>query len=193
MSHSVLFAIVLAAGTSSRFGTLKQLQEYRGRSFVRRAVDLAEATCGERSVLVAGHDWKAVFDACKPVRGFVVVNSAYREGMASSIASGVEAVRHAADAVLLLLADQPLVTAEHLHALVSAWGGDPERLVATAFADTVGPPALLPSSNFDRLTALQGDRGAHTVLMEAGAKLRTVAFAPAAIDVDRPEDVVRLP
>jgi molybdenum cofactor cytidylyltransferase len=193
MSHSALFAIVLAAGTSSRFGTLKQLQEYRGTSFVRRAVDLAEATCGDRSVLVAGHDWRAVSDACKPLRGFLVLNSAYRNGMASSIVSGVEAVRHTADAVLLLLADQPLVTTAHLDALVGAWCGNPDDIVATAFADTVGPPVLMPSRDFDSLTALQGDCGARTVLREAGVRLRTVAFAPAAIDVDRPEDVVRLP
>jgi molybdenum cofactor cytidylyltransferase len=193
MSHPAIFAIVLAAGTSSRFGTLKQLQQYQGASFVRRAIDLAEATCGERSVLVTGHDWKAVFDACQPLRGFLVLNSRYRKGMASSIASGVATVRHVADAVLLLLADQPLVTAAHLEALVGAWGGDPDVIVATAFGATAGPPVVLPARYFARLTALRGDRGARAILMEAGDELRTVAFAPAAIDVDRPEDFVRLP
>lgn len=193
MPRPSIFAIVLAAGSSSRFGATKQLQEYHGAPLVRRAVNLAEAVCGECSVLVTGHDWLAVFDACKPLRGFVVHNSGYHSGMASSIASGVRAVQHAADAILLLLADQPLVTTAHLETLVSDWTGSPDAAVATAFAGSVGPPVLLPARYFGELTALRGDRGARAILTDAGTALKTVAFEPAAIDVDRPEDWIRLP
>ncbi|MGH8196078.1 MAG: nucleotidyltransferase family protein [Woeseiaceae bacterium] len=193
MPQPSIFAIVLAAGSSRRFGATKQLQEYHGAPLVRRAVDLAEAVCGECSVLVTGHERLAVLDACKPLRGFFVHNSDYPSGMASSIAGGVRTVHHAADAILLLLADQPLVTTAHLESLVSDWTGSPDAAVATAFAGTVGPPVLLPARYFGELTALRGDRGARAILTDGGTTLKTVPFEPAAIDVDRPEDWIRLP
>ncbi|MGH7128434.1 MAG: nucleotidyltransferase family protein [Planctomycetaceae bacterium] len=193
MSHPAVFAVVLAAGAGSRFGAQKLVQEYRGAALVRRAMGLAEAACGERSVLVTGHAWKAVFDASGPLRGFLVLNNGYREGIASSIVSGVRAVRHVADAILLLLADQPLVTAAHLRTVLARWEASREVIVATAFSGTAGPPALLPAHYFDRLLALRGDRGARAIIAGAGARLRTVPFGPAAVDVDRPDDLVKLP
>ncbi|HEX7718436.1 MAG TPA: NTP transferase domain-containing protein, partial [Woeseiaceae bacterium] len=59
-----LFAIVLAAGSSSRFGSTKQLQDYRGNPLARHTVCLAEAACGGRSILVLGHEWRDVLSAC---------------------------------------------------------------------------------------------------------------------------------
>ena len=60
MNRHGLFAIVLAAGSSSRFGSCKQLAEYRGQPLVRYAVRAAESVCGSNTVLVAGDDWQAV-------------------------------------------------------------------------------------------------------------------------------------
>ena len=126
--HSV-FALVLAAGESSRFGSTKQLAEYDGATLVGRTVRLAEDVCGERTVLVVGNDWKRVLAACGPLRGFFVRTDTYQSGMASSIACGVNSIAHGADAVLLLMADQPLVTAEHLRALINEWLEAPNEIV----------------------------------------------------------------
>lgn len=193
MANSRIFAVVLAAGESSRFGGSKQLQEYRNAPLVRRAMRLAEAASGEHSILVTGHDWRAVFDACKPLRGFLVHNSGYRSGMAGSIASGVRSVSRAADAILLLLADQPLITTQHLETLIGEWNGSAENIVATSFAGTTGPPILFPARYFGQLASLQGDRGARSILADAGERMREVAFEPAATDIDRPEDLDGLP
>lgn len=187
-----LYALVLAAGTSSRFGSVKQLQEYEHTPLVMHAVRLAESLCGPRSVLVAGHEWQAVVDACRPLRGFFINNARYREGMSTSIACGVKAVADAADAVLLLLADQPLVTGSHLAQLLAAWDESPAHIAATAFAATAGPPVIFPRLYFDELCELQGDHGARSVLTRAADCVREVWFEPAAVDIDRPEDVDKL-
>lgn len=187
-----LFAIVLAAGAGSRFGGTKQLATYDGMPLVARAVRLAEAVCGPRTVLVAGHDWRSVVDACQPLQGFFTINDAYRAGMGGSIACGVRAVREAADAVILMLADQPLVTVSHLQRLIAGWSDSADSIAATSFAGTEGPPVIFPRSYFPDLVALEGDQGARAVLKRAGGRVRRLEFAPAAVDVDAPGDLERL-
>lgn len=187
-----LFAVVLAAGSSSRFGSTKQLVTLDDAPLVRRAVRLAEAVCGPRSVLVAGHEWRAVVEACRPLRGFFLYNAQHRSGMGGSIACGVSAVMDAAAAVLLLLADQPLISARHLERLIAAWSVSPEAIAATSFAGTAGPPVIFPRRYFGELRQLQGDRGARAILAGAGGHVTQVRFENAAVDIDRPEDLHRL-
>ena len=118
MSKRAIFAIVLAAGASTRFGRTKQLEQFEGMPLAASAIRKAESVCGERTVLVTGKDWKEVASACEPLAGFFVINTDYEQGLASSIACGVRAVAESADAILLMLADLPLVTTEHLDKLV---------------------------------------------------------------------------
>jgi molybdenum cofactor cytidylyltransferase len=188
-----LFAIVLAAGSSTRFGSSKQLATYDGMPLVTRAMRLAESLCGPRSVLVAGNQWRPIVEVCRPLQGFFVNNIRYRSGMGSSIACGVRAVTGAADGVLLLLADQPLITARHLDQLVMTWTRSPDKIAATSFAETAGPPVIFPRRYFAALSELQGDRGAREILVSAGSHVHAVSLEEAAADIDVPEDIDRLP
>ena len=187
-----IHAIVLAAGASRRFGSTKQLADVDGTPLARRAVDTAGEVFGDRVTLVLGHDWQAVFEACSPLRGFVVINDQHAGGLGTSIARGVCAVRHAADAIVVLLADQPLIPAAQLGALCTAWSGAADEIVATGYAGTAGPPALFAAAAFDALAALRGDQGARQLLTDERFTLRTVTCEAAAVDIDRPEDLQRL-
>lgn len=184
-----LFAIVLAAGTSSRFGAVKQLQPWHGAPLVRGATALAEHACGERSMLVVGHQWRKVVAACRPLTGFIAVNDAYREGIGTSIRSGVQRVAHVADGVLVLLADQPLITRRHLDRLCARWRESPDSIVASRYSGTVGPPIVFPKRDFAALCALTGDAGARGVVARAANRVIAVEFENAAVDIDRPEDL----
>ena len=148
-----VFAVVLAAGTASRFGRTKQLEVLEGKTLVGRAMSVARSVCGIRSVLVVGHDSGPVVDAAGEL-GYVVVNDHYEDGIGGSIAAAVRAVSHVADAILLTLADQPLVTAAHLESLIEAWSGDDDEIVATSFADALGPPVLFPPGAFGTLSKI---------------------------------------
>lgn len=182
----------MAAGRSSRFGSTKQLIEISGEPMVRRAAALARDVCGERVITVIGHDCGKVLDALGSDAGFVVVNDDYHRGLSGSIARGVRACAKDADAILLHLADQPLVTTVHLQALVDAWSGGDDEIVATAFDDTQGPPVLFPRGAFDDLQVLTGDNGARALLRDSRFNVRTVRFEPAALDIDEPGDLATL-
>jgi len=191
-NHIEVYALVLAAGTSSRFGRTKQLEEFDGSSLVRRAVDAATAACADRQVLVVGHDWSAVADAGLGAGGFLVRNENHASGLGSSLALGVRALRHAAQAILVILADQPLVSAGHLRALIDTWSGAGDEIVATAHTDTAGPPVLFPRGCFDDLAQLRGDSGGKHLLSDPRFRTRTIRFEPAAVDIDTPADLARL-
>jgi len=192
LSEQRCFAVVLAAGKSRRFGANKQLQELDGQPLVRRAAALARAVCGKNTLLIVGHEWRRVVAAADQQCRFVVINENFGDGIGTSIAVAAKSLAQTADCMLILLADQPLISEDHLNALLSAWSGDDEEIVATAFAGTQGPPVLMPRGAFSDLARLEGDTGARQLLENPDYRLTTVWFDPAAIDIDSPDDLDRL-
>ncbi len=188
----IVFAAVLAAGRSSRFGTTKQLASLHGVPLVRRAAAAAARVCGGRVVTVLGHDCDSVLAALTGYRGFVVVNDDYRRGIGASIACAARACRPGADAMLLVFADQPLVTAEHLQALITNWSGADDEIVAAAYRDIHGPPVLFPRGAFDKLGRLDGDTGARALLRDPAFRVKSVPCEEAAVDVNTPDDLAAL-
>jgi len=189
MSVNSLYAVVLAAGEASRFGSTKQLADFAGEPLAARAIRTAEIVCGSRSLLVTGNDWYKVSAACEPLQGFMILNPRFADGLASSLAQGVRSVCDVADGMLLMLADQPLITTEHLKSLVKAWHSNPDSICASAYADTVGPPVIFPRRCFSDLMELRGDRGAKAVIDGNRDKVVTIQFEDAAVDIDRPDDL----
>lgn len=191
-STGKIFATVLAAGAATRFGATKQVAELDGVTLVKRAMGAAAAACGDKVLLVVGHDWKVVNAACGPPRGFIVCNDRYQDGLGSSIALATRSVKHVARAIIVLLADQALVSPLHIRSLCNAWSGRGDEIVATEYAGTVGVPALFPSACFGDLMRLQGDNGARRLLSDERFRLRRILFEPAAVDIDTPDDLRRI-
>lgn len=172
-----LTAIVLAAGGSRRLGAPKQLLPFRGTTLLQHAIDTARAACDAVRVVVNPE----LHDKVGGVE--VVVNEEWEEGIGSSIRRGLEGID---GAVLLMLCDQPHVTAEHLRALIAANA----PIAATGYRGISGVPAFFAPRFLDELRALRGDEGARRVIERHGAT--TIAFEAAAFDVDTPADAQKL-
>ena len=190
--HLGIYNLVLAAGSADRFGAPKQLAEFRGQSLLLRVLELSGQITGTETVLVVGAQWLRVVEECRTLNPFIVRNEHFESGMASSIATGIRAIQPVADAVLILLADQPMITAGHLKKLQKEWLASPESIVATEFADVAGPPVIFPAEYFDALLSLRGDRGARSIIKDNAEKVIKIPFADAAIDIDTPEDLRRI-
>lgn len=184
-----IFSVILAAGSSRRFGSTKQTLLLDGTPLIKHVVNVARQVCGNRNLIIAGHDWSNVVNAVPTGGSFFAINEQYADGMGSSIALAIKACQFRANAVLLMLCDQPLISAHHLNALIEKWSGDENQIVATTFAETIGPPVLFARGTFADLLALHGDQGANALLHDPRFDLHTVPFADAAVDIDTPKDL----
>ena len=187
-----LHAIVLAAGASSRFGSAKQLVRVAGRPLLHTAVARAAEVAGTAVSVVLGARAAELAPLLKHSQSSVLINRDWREGMASSIRTGVAHLPPSCTAALLMLVDQAAVTAEDLKRLVSAWRRQPEYIAAARYGTTTGVPAIFPRSTFADLQSLRGDVGARVLLQRNPDRVVRVPMASAAIDIDTPEDLLKL-
>jgi molybdenum cofactor cytidylyltransferase len=192
LSKAAIHACVLAAGTSNRFGGTKLVQRLRGKPLVQHALLAAQGACKGCVTLVVGHDEEAVVAAAAGLSDNVVVNCEHQLGIGTSIAAGTRACRDSADAVLIMLADQPLVTTAHLNELKDNWSGADDEIVTSSFEGVVSPPILFPKKAFDALCELSGDTGAKKILSSNEFHVRSIDFPPAGMDIDTPEDLQQL-
>ena len=187
-----LHAIVLAAGASTRFGSPKQLVRVAGRPLLHSAIAHAADVAGSAVSVVLGAHAAELTPLLTHSQALIVINRDWREGIASSIRTGVLRLPPSCNAVLLMLADQAAVTAEDLKRLVSAWRRQPDYIVAARYGMTTGVPAIFPRSVFADLAALRGDTGARALLQRNPDRVVRVPMASAAIDIDTPEDLLKI-
>jgi molybdenum cofactor cytidylyltransferase len=117
----VISAVVLGAGSSTRMGRPKLLLPLAGKPIVQYVVDAALASPVDEVVVVLGHDPDAVRSAIEPdPRLRFTVNERPGEGQSTSLRAGLHAVDPAADAAVILLADQPGVMSSALKAVIEA-------------------------------------------------------------------------
>lgn len=187
-----LHAIVLAAGASSRFGSPKQLVRVDGRPLLHAAVSRAVEVAGHAVSVVLGAHAADLAPLLRHTAASIVINRDWSEGMASSIRAGVSRLPGSCGGVMLVLADQAAVTAEDLRRLATSWRRQPDYVVAAQYGATLGAPAIFPASYFRDLTELRGDRGAQALFKRNPDRVIRVPMDSASIDIDTPEDLLRL-
>ena len=184
-----LFAIVLAAGAATRFGQQKLLVSFRDEPLVCWSLRAAGHVAQGRTILVTGHESDAIKTAAAGLFDEAVYNAAFAEGLGSSIATGVRHCADRADAVLLLLADQPLIDGPYLQRLVDTWCSSSADIVMSEYDDTLGPPAIFSKSTFEPLATLSADEGARQIVHSGVYSVATSGERLENPDIDRPEDL----
>lgn len=193
VSRALCATLLLAAGEGRRFGGVKQLAQIVGEPMVRRVARMLLETDTPLFVVTGAHA-DDVEAALKDLPLCLVRCEDWSGGIGCSLAAGMRALASAlpkASAVLICLADQPLLNAAWVRALLQRHAQAPDRVLATTQHGVQGPPALFPRDCFDALAALSGTIGARTLLQRERHRLELWESA-CLLDVDTVEDLRRV-
>jgi CTP:molybdopterin cytidylyltransferase MocA len=189
-------AILLAAGASRRLGQPKQLLVYQGETLLERAIRLAEESGASPVITVLGAHFLEISAAIPQGDSIRVLNDKWEQGIASSIHAGLHALSVIAPkspGVLLMTCDQPRLTAKHLRKLIKAFkAGGGHGIAASAYAGSLGVPAVFTCEVFSWLRKLRGDQGARKVLLRPPCPLVQIDFPGGEVDIDEPADLAQL-
>jgi CTP:molybdopterin cytidylyltransferase MocA/SAM-dependent methyltransferase len=181
-------AVVLAAGAGSRFGGGKLLAPLGGVPILQHVLDAIAAAGMDDVVVVLGADADTIERAIAWRSERRVRNPDPARGLSSSVQVGLEAAGSDAEAVLLVLGDQPALREDVIRALLSADGQPP--VVVPRFADDrARNPVLLRRSAFGLVREATGDRGLGPVLDTHPELVTEIDVAGSNPDVDRREDL----
>jgi molybdenum cofactor cytidylyltransferase len=188
-------AVILAAGSSSRMGSPKQILRFRGESLLRRAARAAlDAGCSP-VIVVTGANAELSRRELDGLDVREVLNPRWETGMASSIAAGLEGllgVDADAAAAVFLLCDQPHVTSGVISGLAAAHRVTGMPVIASTYGGSFGVPALFGRPLFAELARLEGGAGAKQVIERYASEACFLPFEGGEVDVDTRDDFSRL-
>ena len=185
--------IILAAGSSSRLGQPKQNLIYRKKTLLQYAIETGLASACTPVVVVLGANAALIKPTIEKEPVIIVYNDNWHEGTASSIKSGINEIQkiepQIAD-VIIMLCDQPFVDTHLLNHLILA--KSKTGIVACAYNNIIGPPALFDKIYFPELLDLQGQEGAKKLLIKYHDDVIDIYFPKGSVDVDTMEDLEKL-
>jgi molybdenum cofactor cytidylyltransferase len=199
-THNSFAAIILAAGSSSRMGggRHKLLLPLGDRPVLAHVIAAALASQASPILIVLGHQAEQVRTQIAPFTALSAVisieNPAYLQGMSTSLRAGLQALLqrqntheqafHSLDGVIILLGDQPLMTAHSIDALITCKQATGKRIIAPLYNGKRGNPVLFDASLFPELLEISGDEGARSVIERHKQDVATIELSDAITSYD---------
>lgn len=189
-----IIGVILAAGTASRMGRLKQALPFNGKSMLECVVDNALASLLDGIIVVLGHQAELVQPLVAGRDVTVIINREYQSGQSSSLRAAMKALPPGTGAVLFLLGDQPLVAPATINLLLEAGRKSVAPVIVPVFEGKRGNPVLFSRETFSRLESVTGERGAGQLFGEYAGRILHLPVEDDSIcfDVDTEEDYGRL-
>jgi molybdenum cofactor cytidylyltransferase len=180
--------ILLAAGTSQRFGTDdKLLAHLAGEPLALHAARHIVELAPRRRIAVCRDDHGALARLLASHGFEIIVNPHPEHGLSRSLSCGIaETARGPDAAAMVCLADMPFVSTGHLRKLIARFDPVETPIVASTNGDATMPPALFARALFEKLRSGEGDRGGKALLADAAL---VHARADELADIDRPDDL----
>jgi molybdenum cofactor cytidylyltransferase len=177
--------LVLAAGASTRLGQPKQLLPFGTTTLLGRVVaEAGAASALDEVVVVIGGAATEVRRRVDLAGAKVVENPEFVQGCSSSYRTGLGALDPRAQAVAVLLGDQPGVDRAVIDTVVDEWRQTQERIMLASYKTREGHPLVFARALFDQLVALRGDKAAWKIVDAHRDWIRSVP-----VDRPHPRDV----
>lgn len=161
--------LILAAGSSSRMKTPKQLLKIGNKTLLEIVLEKAKFIFEEPVFCVLGANEKLIRKTINTKNIEFIYNKNYLEGLSTSIVSGIKYLEKTSnhfDGIMILLADQPAIDSVYLKNLLHLFQTNKNSLIASKYQDKVGVPAIFPKEYFNELKLLKGDEGAKKIIIK---------------------------
>jgi len=185
-------AIVLAAGLSSRMGSLKPLLPL-GEGTIADHVIATFAANNVEVYLVVGYRKKEIAASIKDRSVNIVENPQYEQGMFTSVQAGVRRLRRSHKRFFVMPVDIPLVSPATVGQLMTEARSHPRSILYPTFGGRRGHPVLIPARLVEPILQWKKDGGLKALLSadmdfaEVPVRDSNVVF-----DVDGPDDFTEL-
>ncbi len=183
--------IILAAGSSSRFGSIKQLLHFNNKTLLQHVIDEAVDSGAEPVIVITGSNADEISKDIEHGNIEIIYNEKWKQGMASGIVAGIKkaiTLNNDIAKIIIAVCDQPFVSSSIFKQLYEQQEKTVKHIVASSYADTIGTPALFTQKYFDALMSLQGEEGAKKILKANAEDVATIDFPQGAIDIDTQKD-----
>ena len=181
-------AVLLAAGASTRMGSVKQLLPWKDSTLLEHAIKQISGVGVDSLVVVLGAHREQIHEQIDFTGIDVTVNSNWEKGMATSIAAGLEyLLKKTPDlqTVLIALSDQPLLDIKYYKLLLN--NSLENKLIASSYSGNLGVPAVFDRDYFSNLLNLKGQQGARKLLRGGSVPVASVEAGEWAVDLDTPK------
>ncbi len=155
--------VILAAGGSSRMGKQKVTLAWRGKPIIHKVIESALSAGLCKVVVVTGYLHEVVEDSLASLPATIVYNASWATGQSTSVKTGLAKIPHRCGAVVMLLADQPLVGPFLINSLISAHRTSLSPIIYPFVFGKRTNPVLFDRITFADLLNLEGDIGGRAI------------------------------
>ncbi len=189
MKQSV-YAIVLAAGKSTRMQKQKLLLPFQGETIIRKVINTAMQAVNSNIVVVLGSHSDEVRQQTNNPNLKFILNPNYETGMLSSVICGFSALPERAGAAMLFLGDQPHIPGSVPVQLIVAWNNSKKGIIIPTFSGKRGHPVLIETKYKQEIEQLNPEKGLKELMEKfSNDVLEVECQAPEVIrDIDTPDD-----
>jgi molybdenum cofactor cytidylyltransferase len=186
----MIWAMILAAGESKRMGKAKLLLPFRGKTIIETIIQNVMCSKVDKVLVVLGSDKEKIKEKIKDFSLKFAFNPDYRSGMLSSIQAGFRALPEKAQAVLIILGDQPSVSSEVINKIISAYKKAGKGIVLPVYKKERGHPVLIETKYRKEIERLSPQTGLRELVYNRPGDILEVEVETSSVvrDIDDAED-----
>src|SRR5690606_27250627 len=133
-SKPSIVTIILAAGSSSRMGTIKQLLPWGNSTLIGHSIEQALNSEANEVYVVLGAHYEKIKKKIDNFPVTIIKNENWGSGMGTSISVAVNYIlkkKIPMDGLMITLSDQPLIDYTHLNSLIKLYKKNKNECIAT--------------------------------------------------------------
>jgi molybdenum cofactor cytidylyltransferase len=193
MQDQSIAIFILAAGSSSRMGSPKQLAKINGKTLLELTIEASIGSLANKIYVILGFQAHKIQKTIDKTEIQVLYNPDWQLGIGTSVKLAAKKLlveSQDIDAAIFTVCDMPYLSAEHINNLINAYSLSNKSIVASSYNSISGVPALFDRSQFPKLMVIPDQTGAQPIINYAQPEdIITIPFEEGRLDIDYLSDL----